>query len=116
MLQDFFKLRNEEIAEKATAKEITCKFIPPATPHFGGLWERGVRSMKEHLKKTLRSTPITFVEYEIVLCRIEACLNLRPLCPIIDDMESLDALMPGPFLIGNALLAPPNPKQSNLIM
>lgn len=77
--------------------------------NFGGLWERNVRSFKDHLKRTLSNSRLTFEEYGTVLCQIEACLNSRPLCPLTNDDENLNALTPGHFLIGDALLAPPQP-------
>ena len=42
-----------------------------------------------------------------MLCGIEACLNFRPLAPLHDDLDSLDALTPGHFLTGSSLLAFP---------
>lgn len=32
---------------------IDWHFIPPASPHFGGLWEAGVKSIKYHLKRVI---------------------------------------------------------------
>lgn len=37
----------------------------------------------------------------------QACLNSRPLCALTNDTENLNALTPGHFLIGDALMAPP---------
>ncbi|GFV92970.1 hypothetical protein TNCV_1693631 [Trichonephila clavipes] len=35
-------------------------FIPPSSPHFGGIWESGIRSVKFHLKRVLGETILTF--------------------------------------------------------
>ncbi|XP_066592940.1 uncharacterized protein [Prorops nasuta] len=88
-------------------REIEWKFIPVATPHWGGLWESGVRSVKHHLKRVLGTFLPTFEEMTTLICRIEACLNSRPLSRLRDDIESLECLTPGHFLVGRSLLAPP---------
>lgn len=105
--QEWLHQKNVELAKYAARRGIDWKFIPPEAPHFGGLHERGVRSMKNHLYKQLKTVRLTFEEYNTVLCQIEACLNSRPLCPLTADRENLNALTPGHFLIGDALLAPP---------
>jgi hypothetical protein len=61
------------------------KFIPPHTPHFGGLWEAVVKSMKYHLRRTLGSHIATYEELCTLLAEIEACLNSRPLCTLSSD-------------------------------
>jgi hypothetical protein len=43
----------KEVAKLIEDDGTTWKFIPPATPHFGGIWEAGVKSMKTHLKKVI---------------------------------------------------------------
>lgn len=83
-------------------------FIPPSSPHFGGLWEAGIKSMKYHLKRIIGDSTLTFEEISTVLTQIEACLNSRPLCPTTSDPSDNSALTPGHFLIGDALLSPPD--------
>lgn len=75
-------------------------FIPPAAPHFGGLWEAGVKSMKTHLKKVLTPTLCTFEEMSTITAQIEAVLNSRPLCALTNDPDDLRVLTPMHFLTG----------------
>lgn len=85
----------------------TWHFIPPLSPHFGGLWEAGVKSMKHHLRRIVGETKLTYEELSTVISQIEAALNSRPICPLSNDPEDLTALTPGHFLVGDALLSPP---------
>jgi len=79
---------------------ITWKFNPPGSPHFGGLWEAGVKSVKHHLVRTVGTQKITFEEFSTLLAQIEAILNSRPLFKIENSLEDLEVLTPGHFLIG----------------
>ena len=81
----------------------TWNFIPPHGPHFGGLWEAAVKSMKYHLRRTLGSRVATYEELSTLLTEIEACLNSRPLCALSDDPFNPTYLSPGHFLIGEPL-------------
>ncbi|KAH1021651.1 hypothetical protein HUJ04_011142 [Dendroctonus ponderosae] len=86
---------------------IKWHFIPPRTPHFGGLWEAGVRCVKFLLKRGIGSTPLTFEEYSTVLTQIEACLNSRPLFPMCSNPSDRNALTPAHFLIRESLTSLP---------
>jgi len=65
------------------------------SPHFGGLWEAGVKSV-HHLKRCIDLTLI-FEEMSTLLCRIEACFNSRPIAPISDNLDDYYALTPDHF-------------------
>lgn len=104
---------NEDVQRCLIESGVTWHFNPPASPHFGGLWEAGVKSIKTHLSR-MGSTNFTFEEFSTLLIQIESCLNSRPLCPLSDDPSTLDVLTPGHFLIGSALLSPPDETIDNL--
>lgn len=101
-----------DIIDNATKSNTEWHFIPASSPHFGGLWEAGVKSLKHHLKRTIGNSKLTFEELYTLLAQIEACLNSRPLAPLTTDVADLTALTPGHFLIGDALLSAPD--QSSL--
>ncbi|XP_067142348.1 uncharacterized protein [Centruroides vittatus] len=93
---------------------ISWHFSPPAAPHFGGLWEAGVRSVKYHLKRVLGPHRLTYEEMETLLCQIEACLNSRPLTALSSDPNDLTVLTPGHFIIGDSLSAIPEPDLTSI--
>lgn len=101
--------KDSELQSSHAVEEVQWHFIPPAAPHFGGLWEAAVKAMKHHLKRTLGTSTPTYEEFGTLLCEIEAILNSRPLCPLHDDVETFDALTPGHFLVGTALKEAPEP-------
>ena len=95
------------ISQFCASQKIVWKFIPECSPHFGGLWESCVKSMKYHLKRVLSGVKLTFEEYTTVLTQVEACLNSRPLVALSCDDDGCDALTPH-FLIGRSLEALPD--------
>lgn len=100
------------ISEFCAMQNITWKFIPERTPHFGGLWEAAVKAMKSRLKRVIGETKLNFEEFTTVLTQVEACLNNRPLAPLPCDGDTIEPLTPGHFLIGRPLEALPDPSAS----
>ncbi|XP_058817812.1 uncharacterized protein LOC131681118 [Topomyia yanbarensis] len=91
------------------SKGIQWHFIPPRSPHFGGIWEAGVKSVKYHLKRVVGETKLTYEEMTTFLAQTEAILNSRPLVQISDDPNDLEVLTPSHFLIGRSALSIPEP-------
>ncbi|GFX72873.1 integrase catalytic domain-containing protein [Trichonephila clavipes] len=51
-------------------------------PHFGGLWEANIKSMKRILLRVAKSAIMNFEELTTLMAQIEAVLNSRPLSPL----------------------------------
>ena len=79
--------------------------IPPRAPHFGGIWEAAVKSMKRHLRRILGLQTLKYEELLTILQQIEAILNSRPLFPMSDDPNDCRAITPAHFIIGHSLLS-----------
>ena len=106
-------LRDEELKDLinnfASQNHIDWFTIPPRTPHFGGLWEAAVKSMKRHLYRTVESTKLSTSAFTTLLTQIEAILNSRPLTAPSTDINDPLALTPGHFIIGRPITAIPEP-------
>jgi len=88
---------NDAIANYLSKHSIFGHFNPPGAPHFGGLWEAGVKSVKLPLNRILSDYRLTFEELTTVFCQVEECLNSRPLTPLSSDPNDLDVLTSGHF-------------------
>ena len=107
--------RRNSISQFATNLGTQWTMIPPRAPHFGGLWEAGVKAVKLHLKKIMGNTILSYEEFLTLVIQIEGILNSRPLSPMSSEPNDLEPLTPGHFLMGtcpNSL--PEDPRQSNI--
>ncbi|XP_030387814.1 uncharacterized protein LOC115634490 [Scaptodrosophila lebanonensis] len=68
-----------KIAEKFTGPRMKWKFLPPASPHMGGTWERLAALME--VQMIVHSRPLTYI-------------------PVDDENE--EALTPNHFLLGSS--------------
>ncbi|XP_055634321.1 uncharacterized protein LOC129774582 [Toxorhynchites rutilus septentrionalis] len=93
---------------------ITFNFIPARSPHFGGLWEAGVKSFKHHFRRIFGNSSYTIDELTTAATHIESILNSRPLTPLTDHPNDLSVLTPGHFLIGEPMFSILEPDESNV--
>lgn len=96
------------------SEAIEWRFNPPGAPHFGGLWESGIKSLKTHMARVIGDQVLTYEELYTLVVQIEALLNSRPLCALSTDPNDLGSLTPGHFLTLEPLTAPPDPDLSHL--
>lgn len=107
------KSHNDDVINFLTIKGIRWHFIPPRSPHFGGLWEAAVKSFKHHFYRIVGDKLFTYEELETYTCEIEAILNSRPITPLSDDPNDFRALTPAHFLIGDTLTNLSSPDFTN---
>ncbi|XP_060518951.1 uncharacterized protein LOC132697424 [Cylas formicarius] len=86
---------------------IKWHFIPSSSPHFGGLWESNIKTVKCHIVRTIGEQVLTFEKLYTLFTQVEAIMNSRPLCPLSEDPNDLNVLTPGHFLTMEPLNAPP---------
>ena len=104
-LKELYQFLNQEASDPATRHyllehKLTWHHIPERAPHFGGLWESAVKSMKQHLRRIMGPTLLTYEEMSTVTCQVEACLNSRPLIPMTShNQDGLSTLTAGHFLM-----------------
>ena len=99
---------HEAVCNYLSTQKVEWRFIPQRAPHFGGMWEAAVKSVKTHLRKILGEVKLTYEEMSTVLCQIESALNSRPLTPLHDNEDGIEALTPGHFLVNRPLQALPD--------
>ncbi|KAH8341780.1 hypothetical protein KR074_009122, partial [Drosophila pseudoananassae] len=86
-------------------ESIEWHFIPPRSPHFGGLWEAAVKTAKHHFYRAVASAVLGFEELRTLLCHIGAVINSRPLLSLSENPADLDVLTPAHFLTGGPSLS-----------
>ena len=100
---------NQDAISEILAKQrrVVWQFNPPGALHFGGIWERLVRSCKKSMIAILGSRRLTLPVLTTTMCLVEQTLNSRPLTPVSDDPEDLEALTPNHFLLGRPAISEP---------
>ncbi|XP_055308905.1 uncharacterized protein LOC129572830, partial [Sitodiplosis mosellana] len=104
---------DNELNKELTKNRIVWSTIPARAPHFGG-WESSVKLMKHHLKRVLGNVRLCFEDFNTLIIEIEAIVNSRPLWAIPTQVDDIEALTPGHFLVGKALNTLPEPELGHI--
>lgn len=108
-LQFFADNARKKLLDCCTTIGLDFQFIPPRSPHFGGLWESAVKSAKSLLVKNAAHANLTYEELLTLIAEVESILNSRPLIANSDNPNDGEALTASHLLIGSPLLAIPEP-------
>ncbi|CAG7835706.1 unnamed protein product [Allacma fusca] len=88
----------QRIQHFLSARSVTWHYNPPASPHFGSLWESGVRVVKGHLRRLIGSTSLNFEEYATLLAQAGTLVLLKDerLPPTEGKLGRIVQVHPGP--------------------
>ncbi|XP_036003146.1 uncharacterized protein LOC118566137 [Fundulus heteroclitus] len=99
-LKEAFSALEQAVKDQLAAQQIHFRFNPPNAPHFGGSWEREVRSVKNALRIALGVQSVPEEVLRTVLIEIEGILNSRPLGYVSSDLADPDPVTPNCLLMG----------------
>ncbi|ROT77729.1 hypothetical protein C7M84_003591 [Penaeus vannamei] len=92
------KLKHSVIAEVMLLKGVTWQFNPPHASHFGGVWERQIRTIRRVLRGLCHQQVMTDDTLHTLFCEVEAIINGRPLTRVTDDPDGPQPLTPNMLL------------------
>ena len=77
------------------------KYRPPEASHFGGFWEREIRTVRKVMNGLTKVQPIHLDDEGLntLFCEVESILNSKPLTNISNDISDLEALTPNHLLL-----------------
>ncbi|XP_049886494.1 uncharacterized protein LOC126380970 [Pectinophora gossypiella] len=96
------ELDNETLERAASNKGTQWKFIPPVSPHWGGAWERLIRSVKISLKTILSERAPKDEVLLTLMTEVENMVNSRPLTHVSVEAASEESLTPNHLLLGSS--------------
>ena len=116
-LKELFKSLDHAKIKAFLIDEFNADYVvwernPPFSSHFGGVWERQIRSARSILNGILLTHSKSFNDesFRTFLCEVECVLNSRPLSvENISDPLSLKPITPMMLLTGKSkiILSPP---------
>ncbi|KAK7882057.1 hypothetical protein WMY93_028231 [Mugilogobius chulae] len=99
-LQASFAALEEPLQNQLADQQIEFRFNPPGSPHFGGTWEREIKTIKGALQVVLRDQTVAEPVLQTVLIEVEGLLNAKPLGYISSDAADPDPVTPNLLLMG----------------
>lgn len=102
-LGKFLRNNASDLTDSIENEDLSWSFILLHSPHFGSLWEAGIKSTKFHLLRVAGNASLTFEQFYTLFTQIEAVLNSRPLTHLSCDPSDFTPLTPAHFLVGRVM-------------
>ena len=88
-----------QIHEFLLQRNIKWLFNPPSVSHFGGVWERCIRTVRKILVALMKEQPLDDEGLTTLMCEVESIVNGRPITKSSDDPSDSEALTPNHLLL-----------------
>ncbi|XP_078355375.1 uncharacterized protein LOC144640001 [Oculina patagonica] len=89
----------EKIHNSLLQESIKWSFSPPYGSHFGGIWERCIRTIRKILRALLREQITDDESLATLMCEVESIMNSRPITTVSSDPNDLEPLTPNHLLL-----------------
>ena len=99
-LRKAFQAMAPDLKQQLAHTQVNFQFNPPSSPHFGGSWEREIKSIKMALHVAVGNQPTTETVLHTVMVEVEGILNSKPLGYISSDLADPDPVTPNMLLMG----------------
>ena len=100
-----------QIGNFCTQQNIEWTFNPPHASHFGGVYEREIRTIRKVFNSLMlefsNKVRLTDEMLQTLMCEVENILNSRPLTAVTTDSGDLEALTPNHLLRLNSTFSFP---------
>ncbi|XP_061726521.1 uncharacterized protein LOC133532048 [Cydia pomonella] len=100
------EINNEDLKKEAANNRAQWTFVPPRTPHWGGAWERLIRTVKVSLGVILKERAPKDEVLLTLLAEVENMVNGRPLTHVSVEPGSSESITPNHFLLGSSANLP----------
>ena len=89
--ESIWKWNQKQITEFLVQKEVDRHFNTPLASHFGGCWERLIRSVRKVLTSITSQNTFTEEGLTTLFVEVEGILNSRPLTPVsfVEEIKRL---------------------------
>ena len=94
------ELDQEQIRHTTANKGVEWYGNPPASLHFGAVYESMIKAAKRAISAILQDAHVTDKELQTCFTEVESLLNSRPLTTTSDDPNDEPVLTPNHFIIG----------------
>ncbi|XP_074661512.1 uncharacterized protein LOC141914144 [Tubulanus polymorphus] len=98
-------LDGEKIESELAKIGVRWELNPPTASHFGGIWERLIRSVRKVLHGLIKehSDRLDDETLSTLMCEVECILNNRPLTKPTGDVNDPPPLTPNHLLLGRGI-------------